>query len=64
MIGIKEAAKRLSVAESTIRRWVKDGILPHYQMGGRGGRIKFEEQELDEFKQSRRAAAVTDQPAA
>ncbi len=59
MIGIKEAAKRLSVAESTIRRWVKDGILPHYQIKGPGGKITFEEQELDEFKQSRRVEAVS-----
>jgi excisionase family DNA binding protein len=55
MLGIKEAAARLEVAEITIRRWVKDGILPHYRIGGR---IKFEEQDIENYKQSRRVEAV------
>jgi excisionase family DNA binding protein len=55
MIGIKEAAARLEVAEITIRRWVKDGILPYYRIGGR---IKFEEQDIENYKQSRRVEAV------
>lgn len=54
MIGIKEAAERLEVAEITIRRWVKNGTLPYYKIGGR---IKFEERDIENYKQSKRVEA-------
>jgi excisionase family DNA binding protein len=57
MIGIKEAAVRLGVADSTIRRWLKDGALPYYRIGGR---IRFEEQDIEDYKQGKRVEAVTD----
>jgi excisionase family DNA binding protein len=55
MLGIKEAAARLEVAEITTRRWIKDGILPHYRIGGR---IKFDELDIENYKQSRRVEPV------
>jgi len=33
---IKEAADRLRVAVSTVHRYITDGLLEAYQVGGRG----------------------------
>jgi len=47
---IKEAAEYLEVAEITVRRWVKDGILKHNRIGKN---IVFEPDALKAFKQQR-----------
>lgn len=58
MIGIKEAARILGVSETTIRRWVREGILPYYQFRGKGGKVLFDEKELEAFKASRRGPGL------
>lgn len=47
---IKEAAEYLEVAEITVRRWAKDGILKHKRIGKN---IVFDPDVLKEFKRSR-----------
>lgn len=47
---IKEAAEYLEVAEITVRRWVKDGILKHQRVGKN---IVFNPDVLKEFKRKR-----------
>ncbi len=49
---IKEASEYLEVAEITIRRWVKDGILKSKRIGKN---IVFDADILKEFKRKRRA---------
>jgi len=48
---IKEAAEYLEVAEITVRRWVKEGILKSKKIGKS---IVFDVDELKIFKKSRR----------
>lgn len=50
LFTIKEAAEYLEVAEITVRRWVKDGILKHQ---GVGKNIVFDPGVLKEFKKRR-----------
>ena len=47
---IKEAAEYFEVAEITVRRWVKDGILKHNRIGKN---IVFDPDVLKAFKQRR-----------
>lgn len=47
---IKEAAEYLEVAEITVRRWAKDGILKHKRIGKN---IVFDPDVLKEFKRRR-----------
>ena len=47
---IKEAAEYLEVAEITVRRWVKDGILKAERIGKN---IVFDARILKEFKRKR-----------
>lgn len=47
---IKEAAEYFDVAEITVRRWVKDGILKHKRVGKN---IVFDPDVLKEFKKRR-----------
>ena len=49
---IKEASEYLEVAEITIRRWVKDGILKSKRIGKN---IVFDIDILKEFKRKRQA---------
>lgn len=50
---IKEAAEYLEVAEITIRRWVRDGILTSERLGKN---IVFDSDVLKEFKKKRISA--------
>lgn len=47
---IKEASEYLEVAEITVRRWVKDGILKFKRIGKN---IVFDPDDLKEFKRKR-----------
>lgn len=47
---IKEAAEYLEVAEITVRRWVRDGILKHNKIGRN---IVFDPDVLKAFKRQR-----------
>jgi excisionase family DNA binding protein len=37
--SVAEATALLPVKMVTVRRWIKSGVLPHVQPGGKGGRI-------------------------
>ncbi len=50
---IKEASEYLEVAEITVRRWVRDGILKFKRIGRN---IVFDADVLKEFKRKRRIA--------
>ena len=64
MIGVRDAAKRLGVSESTLRSWLREGILPYYQLHGKGGKIFFQEGELSEFIAQRKVnSAEPEDPA-
>ena len=41
LVSLPQAARELAVAESTIRRWIKDGELPAIKVGP-AGRYKIE----------------------
>ena len=45
-LSIKEAVEKAGVSETTIRRWVKRGILKAVQPSGRKGLILIPEAEL------------------
>lgn len=45
-INIKAAAEVLGVSETTIRRWMVKGLIPHYRFSCN---YKFIESELKEF---------------
>lgn len=47
---IKEASEYLEVAEITVRRWVRDGILKHKRIGKN---IVFDPDDLKVFKKQR-----------
>ncbi len=49
---IKEAAEYFEVAEITVRRWAKDGMLEHKRIGKN---LVFDPDALKTFKQQRRA---------
>lgn len=48
----REAAVWLGVSLATIRRWVKDGHLPHWRTPG--GQLRFDPGELDAWLERRR----------
>lgn len=52
LINLTEAAQRLGVEMTTARRWVKQGKLPGYKLGGRTYRIKATD--VEKFLESRR----------
>jgi excisionase family DNA binding protein len=45
MISIADAARRLSVSELTVRRWIASGRLTGYRFGSR--MIRIDSEELD-----------------
>ncbi len=47
---LKEAAEYLEVAEITVRRWVKERLLPHRKIGKN---YVFDADELKAFKKAR-----------
>ena len=51
MIDLSETAKRLGVEISTARRWVRQGKLQGYKLGGRTYRIK--PADVDAFLEAR-----------
>jgi len=51
IVSLKETAEYLEVAEITVRRWVKDGILKSKRIGKS---IVLDVDELKAFKKSRR----------
>jgi excisionase family DNA binding protein len=52
MLDIEEVAERLKVSESTIRSLVRSGKLRAYRIGGKRGRLRFKEEDLDAYVDS------------
>ncbi len=47
---VKEVAKKLKVAESTINRWVAEGKLKALKLSeGRKGAVRFREEDIKNF---------------
>jgi excisionase family DNA binding protein len=49
-VTVREAAQRLGVAESTIRRWMREGDLEGYRLSG----LRTTEDALRRFVESRK----------
>lgn len=49
MLDIEEVADRLKVSESTIRGLVRSGKLRAYRIGGKRGRLRFKEEDLEAY---------------
>jgi excisionase family DNA binding protein len=50
---VKEVAKKLKVAESTINRWVAEGKLKALKLSeGRKGAVRFREEDIKAFLDS------------
>jgi excisionase family DNA binding protein len=50
---VKEVAKKLKVAESTINRWVSEGKLKALKLSeGRKGAVRFREEDIKTFLES------------
>jgi excisionase family DNA binding protein len=50
---VKEVAKKLKVAESTINRWVAEGKLKALKLSeGRKGAVRFREEDIKNFIES------------
>ena len=52
-----EAAKYLGVHIETVRRWVREGVIPAAKLGNRGG-FRFRREDLDRFLEKRRAEGI------
>ncbi len=47
-----KAAEYLGVSDHTLRKFIREGVIPHYRLTDR--MIRFSPSELDEWKASRR----------
>ncbi len=52
MLDIEEVAERLRVSESTIRALVREKRLRAYRIGGKRGRLRFKEEDIDRYVES------------
>jgi excisionase family DNA binding protein len=50
-LTVKEASIHATVSEGLIRQWIKEGILPHFRLGGKGkrGSIRIAVEDLERF---------------
>jgi len=55
LLRATEAATRLRVDESTVRRWIRAGTIPHVRLGdgGPGAPVRIPAAALDEWWRSR-----------
>jgi excisionase family DNA binding protein len=58
-LSVAEAAERLRVAPSTIRRWIREGDLPAFRLGRR--RVGLKRDDLDRLVTPVRPAAYENQ---
>jgi excisionase family DNA binding protein len=54
LLTARVVAQRLGLCTETVLAWVRDGELPAFRLPG--GAIRFDEGELDQWLQARRAA--------
>jgi excisionase family DNA binding protein len=64
LLTVQDAAKRLHVPQSTVRRWIRDGTLPVQRVGpsGRGVRIDLAALRAPTDAEVRRLAFDAQQP--
>ena len=55
LLRVGEAAERLRVDESTVRRWIREGTIPHVRLGDGGPKapVRIPIAALDEWWQRR-----------
>ena len=47
LVTVSRGAEMLGVSAKTLRRWIDDGLVPAYRVGGPGGRsIRVDREEL------------------
>ena len=51
LLTLKEAAKLLSIPPEEVEKWVREGRLPAFQIGGEF--LRFRRQEIERFKRER-----------
>ena len=64
LLTLRDVAEAVQVSETTVRRWVRTGVLPAYKLGKRG-QFRVGEEDLQAFLEGQRLAAtstVEDQP--
>jgi excisionase family DNA binding protein len=50
LLTTEEVAEQLGVTMRTVQRWIKLGVLPHYEFGqGKGATYRVDPQELEGF---------------
>lgn len=49
LITIGQAAERLGLTRRTVERKIEQGVIPAFQLGGRGTAIRIDEHELGGF---------------
>jgi excisionase family DNA binding protein len=52
VLDIDEVAQRLKVSDGTIRRLVRAGALRAYRIGGKRGRLRFKEEDVNAYVDS------------
>lgn len=52
MLDIEEVAEKLKISDGTIRRLVREGKLRAYRIGGKRGRLRFREEDLEQYIES------------
>lgn len=52
MLDIEEVAEKLKISDGTIRRLVREGKLRAYRIGGKRGRLRFREEDLELYIES------------
>lgn len=52
MLDIEEVADKLKISDGTIRRLVREGKLRAYRIGGKRGRLRFKEEDLNSYIES------------
>jgi excisionase family DNA binding protein len=57
LIGTKEVAERLSVAQTTVWRWAKDGVLTPAQTLGK--QALFDQDYIERFRRERESEQST-----
>jgi len=49
-----ELASLLKVSIVSVRRWVREGRIPHYQIGDSGSTIRLARSDIEKFRRPRR----------
>ena len=62
MLSVKQRAERAGVSESVVRGWVRSGLLSHYRLGLRRGKISVAAEDLDALVASFRAEKWQPEP--